>query len=77
MKRKTKITIVGLITLVTALIYLAVLLLWQFGILPWDQTEESLFVRGYLFLPLPLIGFVTAILLQAFSVRPAKKKSKQ
>lgn len=76
MKRKTKITIAALIMLFTALIYLAVLLLWQFGILPWDQTEETLFVKGYFFLPLPLIGFVTAILVQAFSVRPAKKNKR-
>lgn len=76
MKRKTKITIAALIMLFTALIYLAVLLLWQFGILSWDQTEETLFVKGYFFLPLPLIGFVTAILVQAFSVRPAKKNKR-
>jgi hypothetical protein len=76
MKRKTKITIAALIMLFTALIYLAVLLMWQFGILPWDQTEETLFVKGYFFLPLPLIGFVTAILVQAFSVRPAKKNKR-
>lgn len=76
MKRKTKITIAALIMLFTALIYLAVLFLWQFGILPWDQTEETLFVKGYFFLPLPLIGFVTAILVQAFSVRPAKKNKR-
>lgn len=77
MKKKTQITIAALIMLFTALIYLAVLLLWQFGILPWDQTEESLFVKGYLFLPLPLIGFIMAILVQVFSVRSAKKKNKR
>ncbi|MBQ1632341.1 MAG: hypothetical protein II049_05920 [Clostridia bacterium] len=76
MKNRKKITIAALIMLFTALICLAVLLLWQFGILPWDQTEESLFVKGYLFLPLPLIGFVTAILVQAFSVRGAKKNKR-
>ena len=76
MKQKTKITVAALIMLFTALIYLAVLLLWQFGILPHEQTEESLFVRGYLFLPLPLVGFVTAILVQTFSVRSAKKNNR-
>jgi hypothetical protein len=74
MKRKTMLTVTALITLVTALIFLTVLLLWQFGFLPQEQTEESLFVKGYLFLPLPLVGFVAAILLQVWSVRPAKKK---
>lgn len=74
MKKKTQITIAALIMLFTALIYLAVLLLWQFGILPQDQTEESLFVKGYLFLPLPVVALVAAILVQTCSVRAAKKK---
>ena len=74
MKRKTMLTVTALITLVTALIFLTVLLLWQFGFLPQEQTEESLFVKGYLFLPLPLVGLVAAILLQVWSVRSAKKK---
>lgn len=74
MKRKTMLTVAALITLITALIYLAILVLAQFGILPQEQTEESLFVKGYLFMPLPLVGFVAAILLQVWSVRPAKKK---
>ena len=74
MKRKTVLTIVALIALFTALIYLAVLALAQFGILPQEQTEDSLFVKGYLFLPLPLIGLLAGILLQVYSVRSAKKK---
>ena len=74
MKKKTKITAAALIMLFTALIYLIVLLLWQFGVLPQEQTEDSLFVKGYLFLPLPVIALVTAILVQVFSVRAAKKK---
>ncbi len=74
MKRKTILTTVALIALFVALIYLAVLALLQFGILPPEQTEESLFVRGYLFLPLPLVGFLAGILLQFCSVRSAKKK---
>ena len=74
MKRKTVLTVVALIALFVALIYLAVLALAEFGILPQEQTEESLFVRGYLFLPLPLVGFFAGILLQVRSVRSAKKK---
>ncbi len=74
MKRKTMLTVAALITLITALIYLAILVLAQFGILPQEQTEDSLFVKGYLFLPLPLVGLVAAILLQVWSVRSAKKK---
>ena len=74
MKRKYGLTVVALIALLTALIYLAVLALWQFGILPQEKTEDVLFVRGYLFLPLPLIGFLAGIFLQIYSVRSAKKK---
>lgn len=76
MKRKTILTIVALITLLVAIGYLAVLLLWQFGVLPQYETEESLFVKGYWFMPLPIVGLTTAILLQVFSVRSAKKKRK-
>ena len=74
MKRKTVLTLVALIALFAALIYLAVLLLWQFGILPQEQTEDALFVKGYLFLPLPLVGLLAGIFLQVYSVRRAKKK---
>ena len=74
MKRKTVLTIVALAALLVALIYLAVLALYQFGILPQEQTEEKLFVTGYLFLPLPLVGLLAGVLLQVYSVRSAKKK---
>ena len=74
MKRKTVLTVVALIALFVALIYLVVLALAQFDILPQEATEDSLFVKGYLFLPLPLVGFLAGILLQVYSVRSAKKK---
>ena len=63
MKRKTVLTVVALIALFVALIYLVVLALAQFNILPQETTEDSLFVKGYLFLPLPLAGFLAGILL--------------
>ena len=74
MKRKTVLTVVALIALFVALIYLVVLALAQFNILLQETTEDSLFVKGYLFLPLPLVGFLAGILLQVYSVRSAKKK---
>ncbi|MBR4907195.1 MAG: hypothetical protein IKZ44_10155 [Clostridia bacterium] len=74
MKRKTVLTVVALIALFAALIYLAVLALAEFGILPQEQTENTMFVTGYLFLPLPLVGLLAGVLLQAYSVRSAKKK---
>ena len=73
MKRKTRLTIVALAAILVALIYLAILLLWQFGILPETETENKLFSSGYLFLPLPGVGLLAGILLQVFSVRKAKK----
>ena len=76
MKRKTVLTVVASVALVVALIYLVVMALSQFGILSQEQTEENLFVRGYFFLPLPLVGLVAAVLLQAYSVRSAKKKKR-
>lgn len=76
MKRKTVLTVVASVALVVALIYLVVMALSQFGILSQEQTEETLFVRGYFFLPLPLVGLVAAVLLQAHSVRSAKKKKR-
>lgn len=74
MKRKTLLTVVALAAIVTALIYLAILLLLSFGILPEAETEGTLFTKGYLFLPLPLIGLLAGILLQVFAIAPAKKK---
>ena len=76
MKRKTILTVVALIALFTALIYLAVLALAQFGILPQEQTEDSLFVKGYLFLPLPIVGLLAGIILQICTVRSAKNKKR-
>ena len=74
MKRKTVLTVVALVALLVALIYLAVLAIAEFGILPQEKAEDSLFVKGYLVLPLPVIGLLEGILLQAYSVRAAKKK---
>jgi hypothetical protein len=76
MKKKTILTVVALIAALTALVYLAVLFLWQFGVLPEIETDESLFTKGYLFLPLPVIALVACILLQVFSVRSGKKRKK-
>ena len=73
MKRKTWLIVVALAAVITALIYLGVLFLWQFGILSPAETEESLFIKGYLFLPVPIVGLLCGILLQVFSVRGAKK----
>lgn len=74
MKKKTLLTVVALVALFTALIYLAVLMLAELGVLPKDGTEETLFVRSYAFLPLPVVGLLAGVLLQVFSVRSAKKK---
>ena len=74
MKRKTILTVVALVALLVALIYLVLMALAEFGVLPQEQTEDTLFVRGYLFLPLPLVGLFAGVLLQFFSVRSAKKK---
>lgn len=74
MKRKTVLTVVALVALFVALIYLAVLALTEFGVLPQEQMENTLFVTGYLFLPLPLVGLLAGVLLQVYSVRSAKKK---
>ena len=76
MKKKTLLTIVALIAVLTALAYLAVLLLGQFGILPAMETEDKLFVRGYWFLPLPVVGLLAGILLQVCSVRSGRKNHK-
>ena len=74
MKKKTLLTIVALIAVLTALVYLAMLFLWKFGVLPDIETDESLFVKGYAFLPLPIVGLLSGVLLQVLSVRTGKKK---
>lgn len=73
MKKKTLLTIAALIAIVTALVYLAILMLLSFGILPDAETESRLFSPGYLFMPLPVVGLLAAILLQICSVAPKKK----
>ena len=74
MKRKTIFTVTALAAIVAALVYLAILLLLAFGVLPETETENKLFVTGYLFLPLPVIGLLSGILLQAVLVGGRKKK---
>ena len=74
MKKKNLLLIIALIAVLTALAYIVVLLLWQFGVLPDTETDESLFMRGYGFLPLPIVGLAAGVLLQAFSIRAEKKK---
>lgn len=76
MKKRTLLIIVASVAILTALSYLAVLFLWQFGVLPEIETDESLFTKGYLFLPLPVAALVAGILLQVLSVRSGKKRKK-
>ena len=74
-KKKTLITVTGVIAVVTAIIYLVLLLLFETETLPYDQKEALLLVPGYFLLPLPLVGFFASVLLQIFSVIPTKKRS--
>jgi hypothetical protein len=75
MKRKTLLTIVAAVTAIVAFIYLIVLLLWGFGVLDHDAADETLFVNGYAFLPVPVVGLLAGILLQVFTVRSKKRKN--
>ena len=74
MKRKKLLIAAALIAILTALAFLAVLVLWQLGILPASETDNRLFVMGYGFLPVPVVGLAAGILLQVFSVRSEKSK---
>ncbi len=75
MKRKTLLTIVAAVTAIVAFIYLIVLRLWGFGVLDHDAADETLFVNGYAFLPVPVVGLLAGILLQVFTVRSKKRKN--
>ena len=69
MKRKILLTVTALIIAAVALCYLIVLVLWaSTEILPDETVEDQLFVNGYAFLPLPIVGLLGGILLQVFSV---------
>ena len=69
MKRKTLLTVTALITAAVALFYLIILVLWaSTEILPDETIEDQLFVNGYAFLPLPIVGLLAGILLQVFSI---------
>lgn len=77
MNRKTLLTITGWITVAVALVYLAIVVFYEFQIPPlYDEMEAKLFVPGYLFLPLPIIGFAAGILLQIFSVHSGKRRDR-
>ena len=76
MKKKTLLTVVATVAALVAIAYLAVLLLWQFGVLPASETDDALFVRGYGFMPLPVIALAAAVILQICSVRKGKSRSK-
>ena len=69
MKRKKLLAIIALIAAAVALCYLIVLVLCSSTeILPDETIEEQMFVKGYAFLPLPIVGLLAGILLQVFSV---------
>ena len=76
MNRKLGMTITGVIAVVVALIYVTLVMLFEFDLLPYDATEAKLFVPGYLYLPLPIVGFAAGILCQVFSVRSGKRKDR-
>ena len=77
MKRKTLLTIVGCIAVAAALAYLGIVVFYEFQYPPlYDEMEAKLFVPGYLFLPLPVVGFAAGVLLQIFSVRSGKRKNR-
>lgn len=74
MKKKTWLTVIALAAIVAALIALVVLTLNELGFLP-DEAENRLFVTGYRFLPVPVVGFLAGVLLQVFTVRRKSKKN--
>ena len=77
MKRKTLLSIIGWIAVAAALAYLAIVVFYEFQYPPlYDEMEAKLFLPGYLYLPLPIIGFAAGVLLQVFSVRSNKRKNR-
>jgi hypothetical protein len=76
MNRKLGLTITGWIAVAVALVYVTLVMLFEFDLLPYDATEAKLFVPGYLFLPLPIVGFAAGILLQIFSVHSGKRRDR-
>ncbi len=73
-KKKTWLIILAAAAVLTALAFLAILILWQLGILPEDSTEAALFVPGYGFFAVPIIGLAAGVFLQILTVRSPKKK---
>jgi hypothetical protein len=76
MNRKLGLTITGWIAVAVARVYVTLVMLFEFDLLPYDATEAKLFVPGYLFLPLPIVGFAAGILLQIFSVHSGKRRDR-
>lgn len=72
-KRKTLIT-VALIAIAVSLVYLVILMRWTYCMPNDIAGQERMFVESYAFLPVPIIGLLAGVLLQALTIYTDKKK---
>jgi hypothetical protein len=68
MKRKTLITVIAIAAIVAALAGIILCLAADHAL------DDRLFLIGYGFLPVPVVGLLAGILLQVFTVRRTNKR---
>jgi hypothetical protein len=74
MKRTRALIATALIAIVVSLVYLVMLLRWKYCVPTDIAGQEAMFVEGYGFLPMPVVGLLAGILLQVFSFHAGRKE---
>lgn len=72
MKKRKILVMISLIAIAVSLTYLVILLRWTFCVRNDIAGQERMFVEGYAFMPLPIVGLLTGILLQVVTIHTKK-----
>lgn len=75
MKKRKILVMVALIAIAVSLAYLVILLRWTFCVRNDIAGQDRMFVEGYAFMPLPVVGLLTGILLQVLTIHTDKDKN--
>ena len=73
MNRTKALIVTALVTILISLVYLVMMLRWKFCVATDISAQETMFVEGYGFLPMPVVGVLAGILLQVFSFHAGEK----
>ena len=74
MDRKKLAVVIALIAIAVSLVYLGIMLFRTFAAEDVASAQDPMLIESYAYLPLPLVAFVSCVLLLLLNVRPRKKK---